>query len=191
MRRTLFLFLLILAGLVPAALAVDEAQERRIRSGLKLFRALLAADEDIAAKADGKGKLLLVVLYVENRKLAEGFATELEQLGKGDKRGIIRKLPIEVQVSNDLSTKLFQDRVPAGIYMVEKLFDDDINRLVNYGIKNHVIIYSPFDGDVNKGILAGLSIETRVRPYINFHTMHKSKIRIKQFFLKVAKRYEP
>ena len=191
MRRTLFILLLMLAFSHAAASAVDEVQERRIRSGLRLFRAVLAADKDIASKTDSAGKLLLLVVYADDRKLAESFAAELEQLGKGDKRGTVRKLPIDVQVSNDLSLKPFQNQVPAGIYVVEKLYDDDVNRLVRYGVENHVIVYSPFEGDVNKGILVGLAIETRVRPYINLHTMRESRIRIKQFFLKVAKHYEP
>lgn len=191
MRRALFILVMMLAGSHSAASAVDEVQERRIRSGLRLFRAVLAADEDSASKTDSAGKLLLLVVYADDRKLAESFAAELEQLGKGDKRGTVRKLPIEVRVSNDLSLEPFQNQVPADIYVVEKLYDDDVNRLVRYGVENHVIVYSLFEGDVNKGILVGLAIETRVRPYINLHTMRESRIRIKQFFLKVAKYYEP
>ncbi|HIG19045.1 MAG TPA: hypothetical protein EYQ31_18045 [Candidatus Handelsmanbacteria bacterium] len=37
-------------------------QERRIRSGLRLFRAVLAADEDIASKTDSSGALCLTVV---------------------------------------------------------------------------------------------------------------------------------
>jgi hypothetical protein len=39
--------------------------------------------------------------------------------------------------------------------------------------------------------LGGLAIETRVRPYINLKTMRASRVQIRDFFLKVAKRHEP
>lgn len=189
MRRVLWVSLLILAVGCRAGFAVDEAQERRIRGGLRLFQAILAADEDIASKADSSGKLLLLVVYADDRRLADGFAEELAQLRQGDGRG--RRAPTEVQVINDLGLKAYQNRVPAGIFVVEELTDDDIRRLVRFGIEKHIVVYSPFEGDVNKGILGGLIIETRVRPYINLRTMRESKIRIKKFFLDVAKYYDP
>jgi hypothetical protein len=54
--------LLVLVVAAHAAIGVDEAQERRIRSGLRLFRAVLAADEDIASKTDSSGALCLTVV---------------------------------------------------------------------------------------------------------------------------------
>ena len=121
LRPALVLVLMLLAGLRPVS-AVDEAQERRVRGGLKLFRAVLSADEDIAGKTDSSGALLLLVVYDKDRERAEGFAEELRQLGKGDKRGTIRKLPIRVEVSNDLTFEQTDGDVPAGIYIVEPLY---------------------------------------------------------------------
>lgn len=191
MKRALFLLVLLLVGWHQVARAADEAQERRIRIGLRLFRVTLAADEDLAHKADPAGKLLLVVFYAEDSNLAKEFAEELRQLGRGDERGTIRKVPIDVQVSNDPELKAYWNRVPAGIFLVEDLGEDKIRRLVHYGIEHHIIVYSPFEGDVDRGVLAGLAIETTVRPYINLHTLRESKIRIMNFFLKVAKHYAP
>ena len=54
--------LLVLVVAAHAAIGVEEAQERRIRSGLRLFRAVLAADEDIASKTDSSGALCLTVV---------------------------------------------------------------------------------------------------------------------------------
>lgn len=56
------LLVLVLVVAAHAAIGVDEAQERRIRSGLRLFRAVLAADEDIASKTDSSGALCLTVV---------------------------------------------------------------------------------------------------------------------------------
>lgn len=191
MKRLLLLITLLLCVSYTLAHALDEAQERRVRTGMRLFRVILAADEDILSKTNEDGKLSLWVVYGADLKQAEDFAEELKELGKGDDKGNIRKVPIEIKITNDLSFDTSPKSPPAGIFIVENLYDDAITRLVNYGISNHVIVYSPFEGDIDKGVLAGLAIETRVRPYINMQTMRDSKIRIKEFFLKVAKRYEP
>ena len=187
-RITIILILLLTTS---ATFAADEAQERRIRSGLRLFGALLAADEDIATKTSSDGKLNILIIYATDQKLAETFAKELEQLGRGKKQGTIRNMPIEVHISNDLSLTSFQKQPPAGIFLLETLQDDELKNVVQFGITNHVIVYSPIEGDVNRGVLGGLAIETRVRPYINVKTLRESKIQIKAFFLKVAKHYEP
>ena len=89
--------LLLLVSPALAASGIDEAQERRIRSGLRLFRAVLAADKDIASKVDSTGTLSLTLLYAGDRRLAEDFAEELRQLSRG-KKGAIRKLPVSVVV---------------------------------------------------------------------------------------------
>jgi hypothetical protein len=191
LKKTFLIFLSLVIALPAWSIDVDEVQERRTRGGLRLFRAILAADEDIASKTGPEGTLLLTVLHSQNSGVAEKFAEELRTLGKGNKQGKIRKVPIEVEVSNDLSLATYTDRKPAGFFLVEDLRDDDLDRVVKYGIDNSVIVYSPFEGDVDRGVLGGLAIETRVRPYINLQTMRDSQIRIKAFFLKVAKHYDP
>lgn len=172
-----------------AALGVDEAQERRIRSGLRLFRAVLAADEDIATKVDSGGSLQLAVVYVGDRNLALSFADELRQLSQG-KKGAIRKLPVQVRVHSQAELAAAPS-TPAGIYVVEALSDEALNSVVRFGIDRGIIVYSPYEGHVTRGVLGGLIIETRVRPYINLRTMRESKLRIKEFFLRVAKHYDP
>lgn len=189
MKRALLIVLLLATWC--QAVVVDEVQERRIRIGLKLFRAVLSADEDIEGKSDSSSRLSLLVVYRDNRELAVDFARELAELGKGEKRGTIRGLPIDVHIGNQTELDSLKGRAPAGVYIAEELSDTQIKDLVKFGIENHVIVYSPFEGDVNRGILGGLAIETRVRPYINLQTMRQSDIRIKQFFLKVAKHFEP
>lgn len=183
--------LTLLLALSAWAVDTDEVRERRIRGGLRLFRAILAADEDISRKTDADGRLRLIVLHEQRPDEAKSFAEELAGLGKGKKRGRIRGVPIEVEASDDLALESFASDPPAGFFLVESLGDDALARLVAYGIEHGVIVYSPFEGDVDRGVLGGLAIETRVRPYINMQTMRDSQIRIKAFFLKVAKHYDP
>ena len=45
-------------------------------------------------------------------------------------------------------------------------------------------------GDVERGVLGGIKVESRVLPYVNAMAMKESKINLKPFFMKVAKTYE-
>lgn len=189
--RTLLALLLLTVWSPVDAIDADEVQARRIRGGLRLFRAILAADEDIADKTTSEGALRLIILHAGDVDLAEEVAEELRTLGKGSKRGHIRKIPIDVQVSDMTNADALADIGPAGVFLVENLPDGALAGVVAFGVQNQIIVYSPFEGDVDRGVLAGLAIETRVRPYINLKTMRDSGIRIKAFFLKVAKHYDP
>ena len=160
-----------------------------MRSGLRLFQALLSADEEIASKTDTNGALRLAVVYIDDRKLATELAERLGALSQG-KKGRIRNLPVTVEVRSErqLSDSL---SVAAGVYVVEALSGAELERVVRYGVDNHVIVYTPFASDVPKGVLSGMIVDTRVRPHINIRTMRQSQLRIKPFFLKVAVHYEP
>jgi len=59
--------------------------------------------------------------------------------------------------------------------------------VVRYGIDHHVIVYSPFEGDVERGILGGIAVEAQVRPYVNAATLTASNITFKSLFFKVTK----
>ena len=79
----------------------------------------------------------------------------------------------------------------AGIYFLEQLPEISIRAITDLAIKNQLITFSPYRGDVEMGVLGGLSVEARVRPYINMKTLKQSEIHLTPFFLKVIKRYDP
>ncbi|NQZ06846.1 MAG: hypothetical protein HRT35_06765 [Algicola sp.] len=168
----------------------QEFDERRVRSGLKLFRTVLAADRDIHRKRTVDDKLLVLLVYTNAQHNAKTFAEELENLGLGNKKGMIRNMPIKVKVINNKQLVSYREKRVAGVYLTQSLFDDELAKLVQFGIDKHVVVYSPFEGDVDKGVFGGLVIDTRIHPLINIDTMKASKLRIKSFFLKVAKKHE-
>lgn len=169
----------------------DEEQDRRVRSGLKLFRAILSADRDITAKENTKQELDIVFVYQSDIPRAEGFARSFVRMGRRDKKGKIKDRPLKVHILQDINTIDELSLKPAGIFIVDTLPNQKIQETANFGKQHGLVTYSPFEGDVEKGILSGLSVETRVRPYINVATMNASNLRIKPFFMKVAKTYEP
>lgn len=178
-----------LAGLlaaVPARLFSDAIQERRSSAGARLFWALLAADLDLADKTGADGSLLVVVFYTTDRGEADRVTATLG--GHGEKHRI-KTLPVRIEATNDPSFSAYRKDPPAGIFLAQAPSTSDLRAVIRYGIKHRVIVYSPFEGHVEQGVLAGLSVGARVQPYVNRETLDASHIHLKGFFLKVTKVY--
>lgn len=170
--------------LIPfSAARADEAKDRRVEAGARLFRALLAADLDIQKKTLPPNQLLIVFTY-------EGDATRAAALANSFAGTEIHGLPVIAEAVASHALPTLGARVPAGIFIADTLPRGPLQSVIRYGIDHRVIVYSPFDGDVESGVLGGLSIEAQVRPFINHATLDASHITLKPFFLKVAKVFE-
>lgn len=186
-----FLQIPILAGAIAFALAVpmrgtaraDYQQERRAQSGVRFLRIVLQADLAIDKKTAPGGELEVVFFYRSDaaaaRKLAEAFA----------EAGAVRGLPVKVETTDDPDFGARRERAPAAVFIAEPPSEEQLARLVEYGIQKHVITFSPFEGEVENGVAAGLSVEAQVRPLINTRTLERSKITLKPFFIKATKTY--
>lgn len=166
----------------PGSLRGDAQQDRRTESGLKLFRAMLSADVEIDRKTVDSGKILIVVFFTDDRKRAADLAKSFEGALE-----TIRGFPVIVDVAQDPALPGYERRIPAGVFLCQAPDRKGLQTLVQFGIANHVIVYSPFEGHVESGVLGGLAIEAQVRPYLNLATLTASRINLKEFFLKVAK----
>ena len=181
----------ILLSLLSASYgALGDPQEQRVQIGLRLFRALLAADKDLEQKVNAQGWLELALLYWSDRQKAEEFATALQASGHGNAQGRIKHYPIQVTLVDGAHLGALQEQAPAAIYLVQSLPDPVLEEVIQYGIDHQRVVFSPFEGHVEKGVLAGLAIEVRVLPYINQTTLKRSGIRLKSLLLKVAKIHE-
>jgi hypothetical protein len=176
---------LVLLLLVGVPLGADSEEERRAQTGVRLFRALLAADLALEQKRLGDGSLLLLVVYGSDRRLGEDLARAMR--GTGADPDPIRNLPVVVETAHSRQLEAFRERVPAGIFLAQPADARAIEGFVRFGVEHRVVVYSPFEGDVERGVHAGISVEAQVRPYLNTATLEASGIELKPFFLKVAK----
>jgi len=165
----------------PAAVA-DVYQDRRVEAGLKIFRALLAADLDLEKKTAGDGKLVVVFFTMDDRRRGE----ELAKSFGGDP---IHGLPVSTELAADAALAAYEARPPAAIFVAQAPPGEALRSLVRFGIAHHVIVYSPYEGHVESGVLGGLVVEAQVRPYINMTTLAASHLNLKEFFLKVTKAF--
>ncbi|XOV77774.1 MAG: hypothetical protein ACFHVJ_12545 [Aestuariibacter sp.] len=188
-----------LLGLLAAALFIglvtpvnaNEEQEILVRNGLKMFRTILTADQDIEHKHNEDNGIDIIFIYTDNLSRAQHLARKFVLMGRGATKGKIKDRPISVHITTSLTQIRQQQLRPAGLFILDKVDNDTLLDAVQYGLEHKIVTYSPFKGDVEKGVLGGIVIGTRPRPFINNITLQNSDLKIKSFFLKVAELYEP
>lgn len=172
---------LLALALLVAPLRADDLANVRSQAGARLFRALLSADTDIDRKTADK-QLVIVFLYIDDKARAAALASRF----LGDSRDI-HGIPLAIEFTTDPSLTAYKSRAAAGIFLAQPLATPALKSVVAYGIEHHVIVYSPFEGNVESGVTGGLAVEAQVRPYINLATLNASSISLKPLFFKVTK----
>jgi len=189
-RRALGLAMLVpplLLALRAAPARGESDQDRRDQAGIRLFRSLLAADLDLDSKRDEDGKLLLVIFHAGDQTHAQELARALA--GSAAEPEPLRGVPVKIELTNDPTFGVYGKHPPAGIFIGQSPSSSGLQSIVHYGIDHHRIVYSPFEGHVEHGVLAGMSVEAQVRPYVNTETLAASHVELKSFFMKVTKVY--
>lgn len=163
--------------------AADEVQSRRADLGVRLFRTLLAADLDLTRKTVENNQLLVVFFYVDDKRRAEELAARFV----GNPPETVRDMQVIAEVSNDAAFSKYAARGPAAVFITQAPNANVLRSVIRFGIERHLIVYSPFEGHVERGVLGGLAVEAQVRPFVNLATLEASRISLKSFFLQVTK----
>jgi hypothetical protein len=186
-RKSVFTLILLTAIVYGATPSVaDDFIDRRITAGTKIFRALLAADVDIDRKIGIHGELQLGLLYIDDTGNAKKAAATL--VNRDDPR--IRKLKTRIEMVS-FGDCIANEKGPlAGIFLTQRLNAEQLQALSAFANTQHLVVFSPFEGDVERGVQSGIAVEARVRPYLNTKALRAAQVRLKSFFMKVAKAYE-
>jgi hypothetical protein len=176
-----WLVILLTVASFAAPVQADTQQERRVRTGARLMLALLAADVELEAKTRSTGRIE-VLIYGRDAQLRSVVSQTLSPV-QGE-APVVRGLPLAVA---HLDREPAPSLRPQALFVANPLERAELDRLIAWSIRQGVILYSPFEGDVERGALAGLSIEAKVLPLLNRRTLEASGIRLKPFFLKIAK----
>lgn len=180
---SLLLLPLVVGGVSDGVVAADSQSDRRARVGLRLFPTFVAADEALERKLGPDGTLLILVIYRNDREAAGQLAERMRQLER------IRDLPVRVEIV-PYANLLNYTQSPLAAVFVSEWLPDGVDALVNFGRERKVIVFSPFEGDVQRGILGGMSVTDRILPYINMRELGQSGIELRSFFLDLARRYD-
>lgn len=174
------LLVLLAVSLAVANVAADSNDERRIRAGARLFRSLLAAEVGIERRADSDGQLRVLLLGGDARGREE--VTRL--LLPAGEPAAIRGLKLQISGASTLPTEA---GTLVAVFLVGPPAGGELEPLLQWANERQVLVFSPFEGHVERGAHAGLAIEAKVQPHVNEAALKRSGIVLKPFFLRVAK----
>ena len=179
----LFLVLHAIAGGLGYA---DEEEKRRVEISLSIFPRIVAVDNHFRSKLDGNDKVQLFFLYESN----EDRAKELVDRLKLDNRSIGGKSVTAVTLSVSSVVQDLNKQIPTAIFLSERLSDNELIKVMKYAEEKNRLVFSPFSGDVERGVTVGISVTSRVKPYFNLPVLHRSNVAINALLMKMSKRYE-
>jgi hypothetical protein len=174
-----FIPLLWLLGPVPVICA-HEVEDNLVRISLNIFPKLVAVDLDMKQKLTPDGKVRFHVFYNKKQEIA-GVAAD--HLAEDYPR--IANFATQVTVG-----KTLPDEVPTAILIVEHLEEGVLNQLIEYGISKHILVFSPYQEDVGRGVTASMYMAIRIHPYFNRDTLERSQIHMHKILIRSAKFYE-
>lgn len=183
LRRWLGLALFCLAlslSLAGAKVQADSYDDRRVRTAARLLRALLSADEQLEGKQSDSGTLQVWVWSDRPREAAPLLPLIAPP---GDSaRAKVRGLKLELKTLSELPGAELA-APPVAIFLAQPLQQSEFERLLGWCIEQQVILYSPFEGDVERGATAGVSVQAKVQPFVNLGTLRNSRISLRKFYL--------
>lgn len=166
-------------------LLASETSDRRVKISLSIFPRVIAVDNHFREKLTKDKKAYLVFVYDKDEAKSEELREVFRQ-----KNTSVAGMELEVESVNFKQLLEPDAPRPTALFVTERLADDDFARLVAFAISKHIILFSPFAGDVERGATAGIAVTSRVKPYFNISTLKQSLIEINALLMKLSKRYE-
>lgn len=183
-RLAVLLIVLLLACNLVAVAFADSFEDRRIRTGARIFRSLLAADIDLGAKA--KARAGLRVWVIGKGDALQLDVHELIASQTDAQRSAIQTLPVKItgyQQFDQISTL----PAPVAVFFASAPKEAEFKKWLDWSAKNRTILFSPFEGHVERGMTAGISIQAKVQPLLNQGRAQAIDLKLKPFFLRVTK----
>ena len=176
------IFLLSLTPLLGFSSLAQEALAPRLQIGINLLPAMIAANNDLA-KSDPSKPLPIYLVYREDRYHSERLKQLIGRIGTIRKR----KLDIKIISLDELLT--VGPELHSTVFISEPL-DSHLPELVEFSQQQRFLLFSPFKGDVERGVTAGFQVTDKVLPMVNMDSLKLSKIQLKAFFLRIAVKHE-
>ena len=168
-----------------ASLAQDNLSPR-LQIGIHLLPAIVAANKGLAttdASTETSQHLPVYLVYRDNRNQAEKIKPGIVRIGS------IRHRALKVMTIS-LETLLASELQPNAVIFITAPFEQRLPELNHFAQHQQALLFSPFEGDVERGVTTGFQVTDKVLPQINMDSLEKSKIQLKAFFLRIAVKYE-
>jgi hypothetical protein len=171
-----------LAQITGATLLAQEVLSPRLQIGVNLLPAIIAANKSLAS-TDISRDLPIYLVYREDPYQAERLEPRINQIEK------IRSRALEV-ITISLDELLASEPRPLAVVFITEPLDQRLPDLVQFAQHQRALLFSPFDGDVARGVATGFQVTDKVLPLVNMTALKQSKIQLKAFFLRIAVKHE-
>lgn len=156
--------------------------QQRLSVGIKLFPAVLGAQEALAAQRGSRGALEVIVVYRGSDQTARQAAAALEEIGS------VQDIPLRISTQPVAALDAKPGRLLAAIFIASVELEP--KRLQRLSEQHRTLVFSPFAGHVAGGAVAGIHVADRILPAVNLQQARRAGVRFKPFFLKVAHHVE-
>ena len=178
--------LLLAAALLVVPLAVQsllaqDALSPRLQIGASILPAIIAANKRLAS-ADQQLPPVYIV-YLNNSHLANQLADGLRQ------NDAVRQRELEI-TSLSLAELLERNPIQASALFVSEPMGEELEQLIEFSRQQKLLLFSPYKGDVERGVATGLRVTDKVLPMVNMDSLKQSNIFLKAFFLRIAVKHE-
>lgn len=159
----------------------QEGLAPRLQIGSSILPGILAADKRLGS---GESETLPIYLvYRDNRRQAEQIRPGLEKIDRI--RG--RSVRIESVSLDDLASL---EPPPASALFITEPLGADLERLLDFARQRKLLLFSPFEGDVERGVATGFRVTDKVLPMVNMQALKQTNVQLKAFFLRIAVKHE-
>lgn len=173
----------ILLILVCLPVAAQDFLTPRIQIGVSLFPSIVAAVKNLADQVNPDQQLNIYLVYQKNDLLAQKLKQKLIS------KSTIKNYPIAVTLISQ--SELIQLSKPVkGVLFISEPANGDFQALTNFAQINRILSFSPFKGDVERGVATGYQVTDKVLPLVNTNSLKNANIQLKPFFLRIAVKYE-
>lgn len=181
--KTLVVLLILLCN-ISFAFAGDSTTLRRLSISAAIFPRIVGVDQNLPDKL-ANNQVVLQIVYHRKTEIANRVKTIMQ-----NKVARISGHPIEVKLIrlDQLNTDIIKGS--AGLFIADPLQDREFSLVSQLCRSGQRICFSPYPGDVERGILAGIYIDSQIRPYFNREALRASGVNINPILLKASKTYE-
>lgn len=163
----------------------DETERRRVDISLSVFPRIIAVDRHLSEKVTNDEKVLLLFIYNRDEKIAKELAQKMENNNSN-----IGGMGLSVGVMQADELFKYKQNTPTAFFLTERLGEGQLTRVMKYAEENNRLVFSPFSGDVERGVTVGISVTNRVKSFFNLPVLMRSGIEINPLLIKMSKRYE-
>jgi len=183
-RTTLFIALVLLS-LYSSVLLSDDTRDRRVIISASIFPRIVAVDLDLAQKLDASKNVRLGLIYVSNKLAAEKIARLMTRNIKN-----IAGNNIVIELINVTEFDFGNLGRLTGLFFVQRVSAEQLKKISLYSKQFNVLTFSPFEGDIERGVMASIFVGAKIRPYFNLASLSRAGVNLKSALIRVSKTYE-